>query len=378
MARIAVSVHARELDIAAQWEALATRARANVFMHPVALNAVYATNFSRLRTLLAWDESARPRALVGVWALQERTVLPLWPPVLDTPAYDYAFVASPVIDPACMDEVVAAFLATIGTAPGLPRVVRLQSLEGETETFAAIQKALTMRGKSVLTLAEQSRPFVSRAVGLKRSGSTRKKLRQDWNRLAALGGVEIANERSRDGVQAAFETFLAMEAASWKGAQGTALLCRDRDAAFARRLIGDLAAAELASVALLRVSGRPIAAQVLLYCGTLAYTWKTAFDGQFARYSPGVLLIDRLTEMLLAGSVEAIESCSPEGSFMAQLWTGRRTAVDLLADLGAEPSLQFRIVALGEHAYARARAVRKRLRARSLWPDRKRRGVPIA
>ena len=59
-----------------------------------------------------------------------------------------------------------------------------------------------------------------------------------------------------------------MKSASWKGARGTALLCDEEDATFVRRLIGDLAAQGNASVALLRVDGRPIAAQVLLYCGT--------------------------------------------------------------------------------------------------------------
>ena len=50
------------------------------------------------------------------------------------------------------------------------------------------------------------------------------------------------------------------------------------DATFARRFIAALAAHGGASVGLLRVDGRPIAAQVLLYSGNMAYTWKTAFD----------------------------------------------------------------------------------------------------
>src|ERR1019366_6893688 len=41
---------------------------------------------------------------------------------------------------------------------------------------------------------------------------------------------------------AAFETFLALEKASWKGARGTALLSDSQDAAFVRRLFQSLAA----------------------------------------------------------------------------------------------------------------------------------------
>ena len=53
-------------------------------------------------------------------------------------------------------------------------------------------------------------------------------------------------------------------------------------------------------MALLRVDGEAIAAQVLMYCGATAYTWKTAFNATFAKYSPGALLIDKITEELFS------------------------------------------------------------------------------
>ena len=159
-----------------------------------------------------------------------------------------------------------------------------------------------------LILSENARPFVTREFGVKRSGSTRKKLRQDWNRLSALGAVDIVNERTPDAVREAFEVFLALEADSWKGAQGTALLCDEKDAGFVRRLVSGLAGQGDASVALLRVDGVAIAAQVLMYCGTMAYTWKTAFNSDYAKYSPGALLIDKVTEEIFATpGIDAIE-----------------------------------------------------------------------
>jgi hypothetical protein len=168
----------------------------------------------------------------------------------------------------------------------------------------------------------------------------------------------------REEVREAFEVFLALEADSWKGKRGTALLCDEKDAVFARRLLWDLAAQRAASVALMCVDGRPIAAQVMLYCGRTAYTWKTAFDASYAKYSPGTLLVDRLTDQLFSTTnTDVIESCSPEGSFMAQLWLGRRTTIDLLVDLGAKQSLAFRAVALGERGYTQLRELRDRLRS---------------
>ena len=72
-------------------------------------------------------------------------------------------------------------------------------------------------------------------------------------------------------------------------------MCNEKDAGFVRRLVSGLAEQGNASVALLRVDGVAIAAQVLMYCGTMAYTWKTAFNADYAKYSPGALLIDKIT-----------------------------------------------------------------------------------
>jgi CelD/BcsL family acetyltransferase involved in cellulose biosynthesis len=345
------------------WEDLVQRGPANAFLHPAALNAAYASGIAKIHTLLAWRDNGATQQLVGLWALQETKLAPLWPTFLAAPPYEYAFVANPVIDLAVADEVIAAFFDAIASAAALPTVLVLKNLDGECETYAAIERALIRRGSPMLKLSVTARPFAHKEAGLKRSGSTRKKLRQDWNRLAGLGAVEVSNDRAPDRVRDAFEVFLALEAGSWKGARGTALLSIPHHAAFARRWIGDLAHHGNASVALLRVGERPIAAQVLLYCGSMAYTWKTAFDADYARHSPGAVLIDKLTEQLFAaGNIAAIESCSVEGSFLGQLWTGRRRRVDLLADVGAGKSLNFVLAALGERGYAQLRDWRNRLR----------------
>jgi CelD/BcsL family acetyltransferase involved in cellulose biosynthesis len=375
MSRVYVNICPRPLDIIGQWDALAQRAPANVFMHPVALDAVRTTKFAKVHTLLAWDAGVEPHRLVGLWALQESAVARRWPAYLAAPPYDYAFVSSPVVDPACSDQVMRAFFDAIERDPTLPNVIRLKYLDAESETYQSMLKALATRGGPSLKLSERARPFVSRASGLKCSGSTRKKLRQDWNRLSALGSVEIVNEKERDKVERAFEAFLALEAASWKGGRGTALLCRDADAAFARRLMSSLAAACSASVALLRLDGRPIAAQVLLYCGPTAYTWKTAFDAEFAKYSPGALLVDKLTVELLSTDIDAIESCSPEGGFMANLWAGRRMTADLLIDVGARKSVGFTAAAMAARGYAQLRAIRNNLRSLSSRAHRRRKGL---
>jgi CelD/BcsL family acetyltransferase involved in cellulose biosynthesis len=366
---ISIEMRAPDLTIVLHWDALSKRTAANVFMHPAALCAAASAGFAKVHVLLAWQGET----LVGLWALRERR-FGFLPPFLAAPPYEYAFVSTPVIDPQYAGVVMPAFFDAIASARDLPNVIELKMLDGDAEVFRSMMSALGSR--PMLKLSERARPFLNGATDRKRSGSTAKKLRQDWNRLAALGAVEVVNERTPDATRDAFEVFLKMESQSWKGENGTALLSNDEDAAFARRWINALFAHGGASVALLSVNGKPVAAQVLLYSGTMAYTWKTAFDAEFSKFSPGALLIDKVSDALFASGVTQIESCSPAGSFMAQLWTGRRNTVDLLVDVGARKSLSFMSAAAFERGYALARDVRNRLRA-AAWPLPRGKSVPV-
>jgi CelD/BcsL family acetyltransferase involved in cellulose biosynthesis len=373
---VSVTICSPGSAIGEQWRDLVRRAPSNVFMDPAALTAASITHFARIHLLLAWDERQTPAKLVGLWALRIRKIAPFWPAVLEALPYDYAFLSTPVIDRGFVDDVICAFFAAIARNPELPRVINLQSLNAECADMHAMLNALHARGK-YLKLSEHERPFVTREFGVKRSGSTRKKLRQEWKRLSALGRADVVNDRAPGAVRDAFETFLALEAGSWKGTRGTALLCDGYDAAFARRLVGDLSEQGKASVAVLRLDGRVIAAQVLMYCGSTAYTWKTAFDAEYARYSPGALLIDKITEELFAGSeIDAIDSCAAEESFMGQLWAGRRKMVDLLIDVGPGTSPVFAMETARLFGYRRLRGLRNQLR-RALWNARPKK-APVA
>ena len=360
---ISVTICSPSESLAAPWSDLVQRASPNPFMNPAGLMAAEATDFAIVRVLLAWNVDDEPCRLVGAWALQWRRVGGLLPAILQALPHDYAFQSTPVVDPHYIDQVIPAFLNAIEQNPGLPNAVTLRSFDGESQAYTALKAALVGTGGELVEVKRFARPVVTQAFGVKRSGSTRKKLRQDWNRLSALGEVEIVNDRSPEGVAAAFEIFLALEAASWKGAEGTAVACDPFDAAFTRRMVQELAARGDASVAVLQVDGRPIAAQVLMYCGATAYTWKIGYDAAFGKFSPGALLVDRITEELFAAGIQAIDSCSAENTFMSQLWSGRRTMVDMVIDVGPRRSLGFGVELARQIGLQRLRELRNWLRS---------------
>jgi hypothetical protein len=82
-------------------------------------------------------------------------------------------------------------------------------------------------------------------------------------------------------------------------------------------------------------------------------------DGEYARYSPGVLVVDKMTEQLFATTdVQAIDSCSAQDSFMAQIWTGRKSMVDMVVDVSPTCSLVFGMEAARQYGYERLRDIR--------------------
>jgi CelD/BcsL family acetyltransferase involved in cellulose biosynthesis len=345
------------------WNDLIGRASANVFMAPAALQAAQASGVASIHVLLAWQEATAGKRLVGWWALQERAMVPGWPKFLMGPPFRYGFVSDPVVETGMANRVIPAFLDAVEGDPRLPKLIRLPHLDADSEAGRGVLDALPLRGGYSTKLSERLRPYATQAANLKKSGSTRKKLRQDCNKLAALGSVQVVNDRAPAQAPAAFEIFLALEAKSWKGAKGTALLCNEKDAAFARALASNLSLRQEISVALLQLNGRAIAAQVLFYSGNMAYTWKTAFDSDYAKFSPGALLVEKVTGPILAlPGVAAIESCSPEGGFMEQLWEGRRSSVDLLLHVGQQRSFGFDILAGRERAYKAFKKARDKVR----------------
>lgn len=369
---ITVTIYSPTADLSDIWHSLAERATPNAFMNPAALKAASETGFAKIHVLVAFDEASQPRRPVGLWALHERRLLPFLPAVLEGLPYYYAFLSSPVVDPDFAGETIAAFLDKIETAGSLPKVLRLKQFWADASLLGAMEGALVSRNDRKLYLARYSRPAASREVGVKKSGSTRKKLRQDWNRLSAAGEVRVENQR--DGLKArdAFETFLTLEERSWKGETGTALLCNKRDAAFTRQWFAQLAADGSASVALLTIDGRPIAAQVLLYCGSTAYTWKTAFDAEFSKFSPGALLVDKVTEELFGESdICEIDSCSTVEGFMAGLWSGRRAVIDMLVAVDPHWSASFAIERFGEALRVRLMDLRDWIRGLQASPGKK-------
>lgn len=371
---------ARLTGLQADWQDLSARAdAANIFMNPVLLGlAAQAYPERRCAALLAWqNDGATPRRLLGIWAFSigRASYSPIPTPMLCAPAVPNAYLATPAIDRDCLDAVLAAMLDHIAGSKDLPAIVALDAMGADTPTMQALLRVLRARGSAPYVFSRARRPHLASALDGKAyleqafSGSSRKKLRQHRRRLAEKGDLKSVILSEPAAVRAGFEDFLKLEAAGWKGREGTAMLGQAADANYARGMIGALADRSQAAIHMLTLDGRPVSMQMVLRAGTSAFTWKTAYDETLQDVSPGALLLEDYTVALLADpDVTDVDSCSFDDSGYMAAWTERTDITNLWFDTRRGGSFSFFVLSRAQAAYLLLRN-----RAKTLYRDLQRR-----
>ena len=377
---VGVSAHEKRSDITIEvvggerlptlvedWRDLVARADVpNVFMDPRVLAAAAAQ--AHVTVLLAWHMQRGTRVLVGIWGFSagqpRRSALPLT--VLRAPAAAHAYLASPVIDRDHLDDTLEGMLDVVSQATDLPKLMTLDAMRSEGETFSALLRVVARRGARVCAFGSVQRPIlVSKLDGdayLQKafSSSSRKKLRQYRRRLGEKGRLEMHILRTSDDVRRAFEDFLALEAAGWKGRRASAILSSGADAALARGVIAALAETGDAVIHTLELNGRPISMQIVLYAGNAAFTWKTAYDETLAELSPGTLLFEDYTKAFLADpAIATVDSCAHDDSGYMGAWMEREALADIWLDARRGGSASFEVAVTVEKVY---RTLREKLK----------------
>ncbi|WP_428688123.1 GNAT family N-acetyltransferase [Roseibium sp.] len=199
------------------------------------------------------------------------------------------------------------------------------------------------------------------------SGKRGKEWRRLFRRLGDHGPVRFESLSGADAV-AAFEEFLAVEASGWKGRAGTALASRPDTVAFARAAVANLAGEREIRIDLLRAGEKLVAALVSFVEGGWSYSWKIAYDEDFARYSPGVqIALQAFRENLALTGFKGADSLAVPGHSMIEpLWPGRLETATMLIASGAVGDAKRRLamvdLAAEQTLRQMARSVKRKLR----------------
>jgi CelD/BcsL family acetyltransferase involved in cellulose biosynthesis len=234
-----------------------------------------------------------------------------------------------------------ALLAHLDRHPGRALFLHLPQLPADGPVVAALESVLAARRRAHYIAAREARAMLagetSAAAYLEASMSAkkRKELRRQHNRLAEEGALTFERVEGRAGLAAWTAEFLALEAAGWKGEAGSALgSAPDTAALFTEALAGAAAAGRLERLAL-KLDGRAIAMLANFITAPGAYSYKTAFDEAYARFSPGMLLQLENLALLERPDVQWADSCAVEGHPMIErLWRDARRMVSINIAIG--------------------------------------------
>ena len=158
------------------------------------------------------------------------------------------------------------------------------------------------------------------------SRKTRRNLQRQGRRLAGLGHAQFEELPVDD---QSIDTFVALEAAGWKGElpQGVTIAQNAADNAFFSAAMKGGAAQGAVSCLALTLDRKPVAMLFLLRAGDHVSAFKTSYDETFAACSPGVQLFVEATRRMLGDpSIRVFDSCARPGhSVLDRLWPERLT-----------------------------------------------------
>ena len=156
-------------------------------------------------------------------------------------------------------------------------------------------------------------------------GKKRKELRRQAKRLDELGDVTYCHHSDDQYLETWIKEFLQLESQGWKGYGGSSLdSSRQTRGFFREALLGAARAGQLERHDI-RLEGTPLAMLVNFHSGRGSFSFKTAFDEAFSRFSPGVLLQLENLKLLDNPAIDWMDSCAAQDHPMIDsLWSGRR------------------------------------------------------
>lgn len=262
--------------------------------------------------------------------------------VLSLRQHPHAYSATPLVRRGLEDRVVNAFLETIAPLLGSRGVLRLPLFDHAGALGGLFLRAMERRHRAIYHDASFARPFMvadeSAEAYLRRALSrrSRKRFEKQIRNLADLGKVEFVSLGEEEDAGPWIRSFLELEAAGWKGRQGTALASSPEGRTFFEEVVRRGRKEGKVLMNALRVGGRVIAQDVNFRAQRGLFAFKIAYDESFAACSPGIQLeLHDLRTVHENPRLDWIDSCvSQPGSPLERIYRERRVMSTMILSAG--------------------------------------------
>jgi len=312
---------------------------------------------SRMRMLLPYSIE-KPGFSVGA------TIIRAW-------SNPFGPLGTPLVDREDAAETLDNMLDALSrTEMGLPGVLVLPDMRLDGPVAGLLRAVAMARNLSVVVTEQVKRPFLESTLDandyLAKSVSPhhRREMRRQWRRLSEHGELSYMVARQPEEIRYHLEEFLTLEDTGWKGRRKSSMVSDRYRAAFAREAINSLAETDSVRIHSLALNGEAIASMIVFISAGDAWTWKTAYNEAWAHYSPGKLLVDRLTEWHLDDlNIRRTDSCAvPDHPIMSRLWSERENMGTMVIGLDPRHDRDVRQVATQLHIYRNTRNIARLLR----------------
>ena len=253
------------------------------------------------------------------------------------------FLGAPLVAPGFERNFWTALLQWADAKVGNALFLHLSGLPLEGPLHAALVEVLAETGRPAglvhreerAMLATDQTPEAYFTAAL--SGKKRKELRRQLTRLGELGEVQFCREVGGDGLDDWIEHFLVLEASGWKSQAGSALSQHENTAALFRQSLEGAAGQGRLERLSLTLDGRPLAMLANFITPPAAFSFKTAYDESYARFSPGVLLQCENLLLLDRADIAWTDSCAAQDHPMINhLWRERRAVGRMSIAIGGK------------------------------------------
>jgi CelD/BcsL family acetyltransferase involved in cellulose biosynthesis len=289
----------------------------------------------------------RSEELTGVFPFVRRAKwngLPV--PTVQGWVHSQAYLGTPLLHREAKKAKQAVDLFLSSCADGL---VELEDVSGDGDFMRLLMEVVTERQFPWLLTNSTTRPIlVPRAsadeyMAAALDGDARRKLRSKEKGLASLGQVRTKTVETPSELDEWISLYLRLEKAGWKGTHGSALVDHPDARRYFETVVREGFRRGRVTAITLSSGERPVAVKINFKSGDEWFAYKIAYDEDFARYSPGLLLeVDNVRRMHSIPGARAMDSCTgPTTRVFRDLWLDRRAIHSVTIAVGREPASLF-------------------------------------
>tara|TARA_R110002126_G_scaffold88346_14_gene211755 strand:- start:128 stop:1387 length:1260 start_codon:yes stop_codon:yes gene_type:complete len=292
-------------------------------------------------------------------------------PIIRVWSNDFGPLGTPLVDSENALETIDNFIEGMGNEKlKMPQVMVFPDIRLDSSFAQMLRGVALSKNLPLMETNEYERPMLESDIDAPDYLPTTiskhhvRELNRQRRRLADNGTLEFVVARQPNKIRESLEEFLHLENKGWKGRKKTSLVADRHRAAFAREAINNLADLDRVRIHYLSLNGQVIASLIVFIMGGDAYTWKTAFDEDYAAYSPGKLLMQETTEWQLDDfNIIKTDSCAkPDHPIMARFWQQRCNMGTLVVGLKTNSDRDVRQVTKQLHIYKNSKNMAKKLR----------------